>query len=77
MGGSWCEGDECCRQDGLKKDDTLWLPLIEGKSRKENKISGCQPIATKPHIFNSNDCQFMYNEVSKLNDNIIKLSYSP
>ena len=36
-GGSWCEGDRRWRKDGLKKDNTLWLHLIEGKGRKEKK----------------------------------------
>ena len=33
--GSWCEGDGRCRQDGLEKDNMLWLPLIEGKGQKK------------------------------------------
>ena len=36
-GESWCEGDGRQKQDGLEKYDTLWLPLIEGKGRKEKK----------------------------------------
>ena len=35
--GGWCEGDRRYRQDGLEKNNTLWLPLIEGKGRKEKK----------------------------------------
>ena len=36
-GRSWCEGDGRQKQEGLEKDDTLWLPLIEGKGRKKKK----------------------------------------
>ena len=35
--GSWYEGDRRWRQDGLEADNTLWLPLIEGKGRKAKK----------------------------------------
>ena len=34
-GGSWCEGDGCCRQKDVNNDDTLWPPLTKGKGRKE------------------------------------------
>ena len=34
-GASWCKGDGRRRQDGLEKDDTLWLSLIERKGRKK------------------------------------------
>ena len=30
---NWCKEGGRSRQDGLEKDHTLWLPLIEGKSR--------------------------------------------
>ena len=42
MGGSWCKGDKRRRQDGLEKDDMLWLPLIEGKGRKEKTVLSVQ-----------------------------------
>ena len=36
-GEGWCKGDGRFKLDldGLEKYDTLWLPLIEGKGRKE------------------------------------------
>ena len=40
-GGSWCEEDGRSRQDGLEKDHTLWLPLIEGKGQIKKKKKIC------------------------------------
>ena len=36
-GESWCEGDGCLRQKDVENNDTLWLPLIEMKGRKDKK----------------------------------------
>ena len=43
-GESWCEGDKRWRQDGLEKDNMLWLPLIEGKGQKKKKIYMYNPV---------------------------------
>ena len=42
-GGSWCEGHGRQIQDGLEKNDELWLPLTEGKGRNEKKNCILQP----------------------------------
>ena len=39
IGAKETDVDGWCEDDGSEKDDTLWLPLNEGKGQKKKKIT--------------------------------------